>query len=98
MKPLPDPISKDLQGRVINFFPRKGYGFIESVDGEKCFVHYTDIKSRDYKTLNAGDEVIYDTVHGAKGLQASNVRVTRQSPSAPDSTPPTEDEPLKRKW
>ncbi|MBT3231171.1 MAG: cold shock domain-containing protein, partial [Calditrichaeota bacterium] len=32
-----------IRGKVINFFSRKGYGFILGENGMKVFVHYSDI-------------------------------------------------------
>lgn len=97
MKQSPEPVRRDVRGVVSNFLPRKGYGFLQSQEGTKVFVHYSDIKGMDYKTLNQGDEVVYDVVQGAKGLQAVNVRVTR-SIAGNDNEDSDTVAPPKRKW
>ncbi len=62
-------------GTVKWFNTEKGYGFI-SLDGEDdVFVHYSAIKEQGpRKNLEQGQEVKFDIVDGAKGVQASNVQ------------------------
>ena len=68
-------------GKVKWFSPEKGYGFIEQGDGSAdVFVHFSAIAGDGYKNLYEGDEVEFDVEQGQKGLQASNVSVTRQAP------------------
>ena len=62
-----------MRGNVKWFNNEKGYGFIEYIDGEDIFVHYTAIKQNGYKTLNEGQPVQFDLVKTEKGLQAVNV-------------------------
>ena len=68
------------EGKVKWFNPRKGYGFIAADDGRDIFVHYANISSDGYKTLNEGDSVTFEVVDGEKGLRAENV-VTQSAPS-----------------
>ena len=72
-------------GEVINFLTRKGYGFIRGEDGNKIFVHYSDIRGKDYRTLTSGEKVEFSLIQGPKGLQA--VDVLRLNP-------PVEEEPV----
>lgn len=60
-------------GRVKWFNNEKGYGFIDYVDGEDIFVHYSNIKQEGFKTLSEGQTVQFDLIHTDKGLQAINV-------------------------
>ena len=60
-------------GKVKWFDAKKGYGFIEQASGEDVFVHYSNIAGSGFRTLEDGDEVTFDVVQGAKGLQAQNV-------------------------
>jgi CspA family cold shock protein len=60
-------------GKVKWFNNEKGYGFIDYVDGEDIFVHYSNIKQEGYKTLTEGQMVQFDLIHTEKGLQAINV-------------------------
>ena len=61
------------EGKVKWFNPRKGYGFISDEQGREIFVHYANISSEGYKTLNEGQAVSFDIVEGEKGLRAENV-------------------------
>lgn len=62
-----------MKGNVKWFNNDKGYGFIEYVEGEDIFVHYSAIKQSGYKTLNEGQLVEFDLIRTEKGLQAVNV-------------------------
>jgi CspA family cold shock protein len=61
------------QGKVKWFNESKGYGFIESEDGEDVFVHFSEIQSDGFKTLKEGQAVEFEKTDGKKGPQASNV-------------------------
>ncbi|MEO0223950.1 MAG: cold shock domain-containing protein [candidate division WOR-3 bacterium] len=68
-----------MKGKVKWFSSKKGYGFIDCEDGRSIFVHYTDIQSDGYKTLNEGDEVTFDIQETEKGPKAINVVTTKRS-------------------
>ena len=61
-------------GTVKWFNNTKGYGFITGEDGTDVFVHYSDITSEGFKSLEEGDSVEFDVTQGAKGPKAANVR------------------------
>jgi CspA family cold shock protein len=61
------------QGKVKWFNEKKGYGFIETSEGEDCFVHFSEIRGDGFKTLREGQEVEFEKTQGKKGPQASNV-------------------------
>lgn len=63
------------EGTVKWFSPEKGYGFIEQPDGEDLFVHFSEIQTDGFRTLNEGQPVSFDVAQGQKGLQAVNVQV-----------------------
>ena len=64
------------KGTVKWFNAEKGFGFItNSENNEDLFVHFSGISSDGYKSLNDGDNVTFDITSGAKGLQATNVRL-----------------------
>ncbi|MFC4411310.1 cold-shock protein [Chungangia koreensis] len=60
-------------GKVKWFSNEKGYGFIESSDGEDIFVHFTGILSEGFRTLEEGQEVSFEIIEGNRGPQAANV-------------------------
>ncbi|MDW0111572.1 MULTISPECIES: cold-shock protein [Sporosarcina] len=61
------------QGKVKWFSNEKGYGFIETDNGEDVFVHYTGIKADGFKTLDEGQTVSFEIIEGNRGPQAANV-------------------------
>ena len=77
-------------GKVKWFNNAKGYGFINE-DGktDDLFAHYSAIEMDGYKTLKAGQAVIFDIIQGPKGLHASAIRAaltTTENKAAPAST------------
>lgn len=62
------------KGKVKWFNAKKGYGFISTEDGADVFVHYKEISSDGFKTLDEGEEVEFEIKSGDKGDQAVNVR------------------------
>lgn len=63
------------QGMVKWFDTVKGYGFIETDQGEDIFVHFTGIVAEGFRTLDEGQRVQFDVVEGNRGNQAANVTV-----------------------
>ena len=66
-------MSEQVNGVVKWFNDEKGFGFIER-DGERdVFVHYRAINSDGRKSLQEGQQVMFDVVEADKGPQAENV-------------------------
>ncbi|MEL6309266.1 MAG: cold-shock protein [Chloroflexota bacterium] len=65
------------QGTVKWFNGDKGFGFIEQPNGDDLFVHYSEIQSTGYRTLDEGATVEFEITQGRKGLQASAVTVVK---------------------
>ncbi|WP_086772242.1 cold-shock protein [Streptomyces bobili] len=63
------------QGTVKWFNAEKGFGFIAQTDGgPDVFVHYSEIDSSGFRSLEENQQVEFDIVQGPKGPQASRVR------------------------
>ncbi len=60
-------------GKVKWFNESKGYGFIESENGQDLFVHFSEIQGEGFKTLSEGQTVEFQETMGQKGPQASQV-------------------------
>ncbi|NLF05198.1 MAG: cold-shock protein [Actinomycetales bacterium] len=62
------------QGAVKWFNSEKGYGFIaQDGGGADVFVHYSNIESQGYRTLEEGQRVEFEITQGPKGPQAEKV-------------------------
>lgn len=62
-------------GKVKWFNNAKGYGFVnEEGKTEDLFAHYSAVQMDGYKTLKAGQSVVFDVIQGPKGLHAVNIR------------------------
>ena len=68
-------MAERIQGVVKWFSAEKGYGFITPESGADLFVHYSEIQSSGFRTLNEGDKVEFEITDGKKGKQASAVKV-----------------------
>jgi CspA family cold shock protein len=62
-------------GTVKFFNADKGFGFISREQGDDVIVHFSNIQSDGYKTLDEGQKVEFDVAPGRKGEEAQNVRV-----------------------
>ena len=68
-------MAERVKGKVKWFNGDKGYGFITPENGPDLFVHYSEIQSGGFRSLNEGDEVEFEITEGKKGKQASAVTV-----------------------
>ncbi|XP_078514874.1 uncharacterized protein LOC144773606 [Lissotriton helveticus] len=71
-------IEKGVTGTVKWFNVQDGYGFIKRSDtGKDVFVHHTAVEKNNprkaFRSLGAGETVVFDLVQGKKGPQASRV-------------------------
>ena len=60
-------------GKVKWFNDSKGYGFITRDSGPDVFLHHSAIEGSGFRTLAEDQEVEFEVVQGAKGLQAQSV-------------------------
>ncbi len=73
--PLVAQATTDVMGTVSFFNEEKGFGMIKpDGGGPDIFVHFSEIKREGFKTLRAGQRVMYNVEAGQKGPQAANVR------------------------
>jgi CspA family cold shock protein len=53
----------------------KGFGFIDTGNGNDLFFHMSNVEGTRYEDLREGQRVSYNSGHGPKGPRAENVRV-----------------------
>ena len=63
-----------MKGKVKWFDSAKGYGFIQTEEGNDVFVHYTGIERDGFRVLEEGQEVEFEISEGKRGPQATNVK------------------------
>jgi CspA family cold shock protein len=64
-------------GKVKWFNEEKGFGFITSEEGQDIFVHYSQIKADGFRTLQENQKVEFMVSKSEKGLQATDVYLTK---------------------
>jgi CspA family cold shock protein len=62
------------EGTVKWFNDTKGYGFIQSDDGQDVFVHQSEIQGEGFRTLSEGARVQFELTQGPKGPKAMQVK------------------------
>ena len=62
------------EGTVKWFNDTKGFGFIESSDGQDVFVHQSEIQGEGYRSLSEGAKVEFELAQGDKGPKAVQVK------------------------
>ncbi|MBC8428403.1 cold-shock protein [bacterium] len=66
-------------GKVKWFDAKKGYGFISDTatdNAKDYFVHFSEIKTDGFRTLEEGQKVSFEIGDGQKGEVAKNVTTT----------------------
>ncbi len=63
------------EGTVKWFNDTKGFGFIESSDGQDVFVHQTEIQGEGFRSLSEGAKVEFELTQGDKGPKAVQVKL-----------------------
>jgi CspA family cold shock protein len=61
------------RGTVKWFNDAKGYGFIQRTGGEDVYVHFSEIESQGFRTLNEGDVVEFEIRSTDQGPRATQV-------------------------
>ncbi len=65
-----------MKGKVKWFDSAKGYGFIQTEEGNDVFVHYTGIEREGFRVLEEGQDVEFEISDGKRGPQATNVKTS----------------------
>jgi cold shock CspA family protein/ribosome-associated translation inhibitor RaiA len=61
---------------VEKLFPKEGYGFLRSVDGQQIYFHRNSVQQDGFDRMEIGTGVNFFKEMGKKGPQASSVRIT----------------------
>jgi len=64
--------------RVTKLFPAEDFGFLETTEGREIYFHKNSVLEPGFDRMKVGDEVHFTEEQGAKGPQASTVRLTRK--------------------
>ena len=62
-----------IKGTVRWFDGSKGFGYIQSEQGNDVFVHYTAISDKGFRNLSPGQPVEFSIQDSVRGPQAANV-------------------------
>ncbi|MFQ5412516.1 MAG: cold-shock protein [Phycisphaerae bacterium] len=62
------------EGTVKWFNETKGFGFIQSDEGQDVFVHQSEIQAEGFRTLSDGQRVEFELTQGPKGPKAVSVK------------------------
>ncbi len=68
-----EPVMGEQAGTVRQWYPDRGYGFISNDQGDRFFVHATEIRTVDKPTLREGQAVEFKGVPHPKGPRAVEV-------------------------
>ncbi len=63
------------QARVARLFPKEDYGFLVTAEGREIFFHRNSLLHGDFEHLQVGTAVTFAEEEGAKGPQASTVKI-----------------------
>ena len=65
------------QGQIIQLFPKKGYGFLQTADGRQIYFHKNSVLHGSFGRIKVGSTVTFAEEQGEHGPQASTVRIVR---------------------
>jgi CspA family cold shock protein len=66
-------MSPRVTGTVERFDGSKGFGYIQTDDLDKVFVHYSAITDNGIRNLRVGDQVEFSVKESPRGLEAIKV-------------------------
>jgi CspA family cold shock protein len=56
-----------MQGTITNLVAGRGFGFIDTDDGEQFFFHRSALQGTDFEELAEGVKVVFDVGHDTSG-------------------------------
>ena len=62
-----------MTGKITKLIRNRGYGFIRDKNGDSIFFHLKALKNIDFKSLEEGMSVEFETDMGSKGIKAENI-------------------------
>ena len=65
------------QAKVVELFPDKAYGFLETSDGRAVYFHQNSVLRGAFARMKVGSRVSFAEEQGEQGPQASTVRLVR---------------------
>lgn len=70
-------IHETQQGQVVELFPKKGYGFLETADGRQICFHRNSVLHGSFGRIKFESNVIFAEEQGEHDPQANTVRIVR---------------------
>jgi len=67
------------RGKIKSIDRPKGFGFIETDEGDKVCFHQRWLKKIKFKDLKEGDEVVFEVNEGPRGPRAFNVGIASEN-------------------
>ena len=77
------------QGRISQFFPLQGYGFIVAADGREIYFHRNALPDPEFHAADVGSPVFFSEEEGDAGPQASAVHLVHPHGRAARGRPAT---------
>jgi len=62
-----------MKGTVKWYDPTKGFGIIQTEEGNELFVHYSSIPDEEFAILEEGEDVSFNVAEGRRGPHAIEV-------------------------
>ena len=66
-------MSEQVTGTVKWFDDSKRFGFIEQAEGPDVFAHHSAIQCDGFKSLKAGQAVVFEVIQAPKGPEAVHI-------------------------